>query len=217
MRKIKARYIWISVAVSFVVAVGLILGLTQMEGIWQNVGITLLAITFIYMTIAVQIASTKTFRYRAKNVKYPTIEYKLTNLELENVLRKNGYKPRITPYGAIYLKISGIYAYRVCLIKDFEKYFNQEEQKDEGPVNRALEKCKKFMGFEVFYTYDEDVLRKLPDFNIQGNNIYYSGFYLEEDTLKCLNYVEPNADFKEMYEELKADLMLEENTLSENA
>lgn len=216
MRNIKARYIWISVAVSFVIAIGLILGLTQMDGVWQNVGITLLAITFIYMTIAIQIASTKTFRYKAKNVKYPTIDYRLKDKELEELLKKKGYKPRVTPFGAIYLKISGTYAYRVCLIRDFEKYFNQEENQQEGPANRALEKCKKFMGFEIFYSYDEDVLRKLPDFSLQGNNIYYSGFYLEDSILKCLNYVEPNEAFAKMYQQLKEDLELED-ALGEDA
>lgn len=99
MRNIKARYIWISVAISFLIAVGLIIGVTFTDGVWTNVVIVLIAIVFIYMTLAIQIASTKTFRYKAKKINYPTIEYPFVAEDIDASLKKKGYKPRVTPYG----------------------------------------------------------------------------------------------------------------------
>ncbi len=209
MRNIKARYIWISVAVCFVLACVLIFAVTKTTGVWTNVVIVLIAMVFIYMTVAIQVASTKTFRYKAKPIKYPTIEYRIENLDFDVVLKRNGYKPRYTPFGAIYLKIVDINAYRVSVINNFEKYFNQEENNEQAPANPELAKCQKFIGVEIFTAYDEDVLRKLPDFSLQGKNIYYCGFYLEENKIVSLNYIEPNETFAELYSNIKADLQVQ--------
>ena len=43
-------------------------------------------------------------------------------------------------------------------------------------------------GFEIFLDYDEEVLSKLVDFNIQGDNLYYGGFYLEDNKLIYVLY-----------------------------
>ena len=208
MRKIKVRYLWISVAISFVVAIGLILGVTQTSGNWTTFMIVLIAADFIYMTVAIQVASTRTFRYKAKPRKYPTIQYNISSVDLDSILKKKGYKSRNTQFGSIYLKVSGINAYRVSLIKDYDKYFNQEETQENIPVNKDLEKCKKFIGFEIFYTYDDDTLVKMPDFCIQGDYIYYSGFYINEGLLSCPNYIKPSEEFIPLYEQLKEDLEL---------
>nr|MDE6660930.1 hypothetical protein [Anaeroplasmataceae bacterium] len=181
MRNIKARYLWISVGVSFLMAVGLILGVTQTTGVWTKVFIVLIAIVFIYMTIAIQIASVKSFRYKPKPKNYPTISYEYPTLDMDENLKKKGYKPRVTPYGISYLKVEGTNAYKIVLVRNCEKYFNQEDnQENTASPNKSLEKCKKFIGFEIFYDYDEDTLRKLPDFNLQGNNVYYSGLYIQD-------------------------------------
>lgn len=211
MRNIKTRYIWISVAISFIIACGLIFAVTQTSGTMTNVVIVLIAIVFIYMTIAIQIASTKTFRYRAKPIKYPTIEYEFNSDDLDSKLKKSGYKPRVTSYGVSYLRVSGTNAYKIVLIKNCEKYFNQEDNNSSNHSSeKSLEKCKRFIGFEVFFDYDEDTLKKLPDFNLQGDNIYYSGLYIKDNILICPNYIEPNKDFVELYAKMKEDLNLNE-------
>ncbi|MDE6414025.1 MAG: hypothetical protein K2K48_01295 [Anaeroplasmataceae bacterium] len=209
MKNIKARYIWISVAVSFLIAIGLIIGVTQTKGAWTQVFIVLIAIVFIYMTIAIQMASVKSFRYKPKPKNYPTMSYQYPTLDMDENLKKKGYKPRVTPYGVSYLKVDGTNAFKIVLVRNCEKYFNQEEEKEnKSSPNRSLEKCKKFIGFEIFYDYDEDTLRKLPDFNLQGNNVYYSGLYVEEHKITCPNYIEPTEDFSELYETMKDDLKL---------
>lgn len=215
MRKIKTRYIWISVLIAFLIAVGLIVAVTFTEGAWTQVVIVLIAATFIYMTIAIQIASTKTFRYKPKPKNYPHKTYLMDTLNLDEPLKKLGYKPRVAPYGISYLKIQGTDAFKVVLIRNCEKYFNPEKEETPSNGNKSLEKCKRFIGIEVFYQYDEDTLRKLPDFSLQGNNIYYSGLYVEENKLICPNYIEPNDTFSELYQNIKLDLGLREDIPSE--
>lgn len=207
MRKIKTRTIWISVAVSFVLAIGLILAVTQTKGAWTNVIIVLLAIDFIYMTIAIQIASTRTFRYRSKAMKYPTKAFVFSKEEIDLKLKKKGYKLRNTPFGQSYLLVDKEAAFKVVLVRNCEKYFGQEEQDAPKSANKDLEKCKKFIGFEIFLDYDEDTLRKLPDFCIQGQNVFYAGFYYDEEQkqLICPNYMEPSEQFNEMYAKIQED------------
>ncbi len=211
MRNIKTRYLWISVAISFLIAVGLIIGVTFTKGAWTQVCIVLIAIVFIYMTITIQIASVKSFRYKPKPKNYPTKSYLYPTEDMDENLKKKGYKPRVTPYGISYLKVDKTNAYKIVLVRNCEKYFNQDEdQNNTTSPNKSLEKCKKFIGFEIFYDYDEDALRKLPDFNLQGNNVYYSGLYIEDNKITCPNYIEPTEDFSELYETIKNDLMLKE-------
>ena len=71
---------------------------------------------------------------------------------------------------------------------------------------KGLDKCKRFIGFEIFVDYDEEALSKLVDFNIQGNNIYYGGLYKEGNKLICPNYVEPSELFNDLYNTILTDL-----------
>lgn len=214
MRNIKTRTIWISVVISALVAVGLIIGVTQTSGVWTNVVIVLLAITFIYMTIAVQIASTKTFRYRAKAVQYPTKKYTVDKESIDLTLKNKGYKPRNTVYGQSYLKIEDENAYKIVVVRNCEKYFSQPSEPDEkkSPNEKALEKCKRFIGLELFFDIDENALKKLPDFCLQGQNVYYAGYaYQEEEhTLLCPNYVEPSETFAPLLTQIHQDAKIEE-------
>lgn len=214
MRNIKARYLWISVGICFLIAAGLIVGVTFTHGAWTQVCIVLIAVVFIYMTIAIQMASVKTFKYKPKPKNYLTKSYLYPTLDMDENLKKIGYKPRVTPYGISYLKVDKTNAYKIVLVRNCEKYFNQEEQNDTSSPNKSLEKCKKFIGFEIFYDYDEDTLRKLPDFNLQGSNVYYSGLYIEDNKITCPNYIEPTEDFSELYEVIKSDLMLKDVEIS---
>lgn len=210
MRNIKARYLWISVGISFFVAVGLIIGVTYTSGVWTKVCIGLIAAVFIYMTIAIQLASVKSFRYKAKPKKYPTIKYNSSKEDFDLLLKKNGYKPRVAPYGMSYLKIDGESAYKVVLIRNYEKYFNPDPEQENTAPNKSLEKCKKFIGCELFYEYDEETLKKLPDFNFAGDKIYYFSLYKENDQYICPNYIEPTPDFESLYQQIRQDLTLEE-------
>lgn len=208
MRNIKARYLWISVGISFFIAVGLIIGVTFTSGVWTKVCIGLIAAVFIYMTIAIQMASVKSFRYKAKPKQYPQMKYKALEEDFDALLKKNGYKPRVAPYGMSYLKIEGTNAYKVVLIRNYEKYFNPDQDQESTSPNKALEKCKKFIGCELFYEYDEETLKKLPDFNFAGDKIYYFSLYKENNLYICPNYIEPKEEFQELYTQIKKNLTL---------
>lgn len=208
LMKIKTRYLWISIAVCFLMAVGLIIGVTFLEEPWTTVVVVILAIIFIYMTIAIQVASTRTFRYKQKKRVYPTKEYNIKDNDIENIIKNKGYKKRDVPYGISYIKVVGVNAYKIVLIKDKEKYFEpNDESKIEG--DKSLDKCKRFIGFEIFIDYDEEVMSKLVDFNIQGNNIYYGGFYLNDNVLYCPNFNEPSEIFNDLYYQMLSDLDIE--------
>lgn len=203
--KIKTRYLWISIAVCFLTAIGLIIGVTHLKAPWTTVVIVILAIIFIYMTIAIQVVSTRTFRYKPKKVNYETKEFVLANTDIEQVIKSKGYKKREVPYGLSFIKVIGVNAYKIVLIKNKVEYFKPNDESN-LPTEKSLEKCKRFIGFEIFLDYDEEVLSKLVDFNIQGDNLYYGGFYLQDNKLNCPNYIEPNEYFNDLYNTILTDL-----------
>ncbi len=210
MRNIKTKYLWISVVISFLIAGGLIFAVTQTEGVWTNVVIVLIAVVFIYTTIAIQIAATKSFRYKPKPKHYTQKKFVIHPTQLDDLLKGKGYKPRVTPYGISYLKVDVPNAYKVVLIKDALKYFQPEETTSSTKTEKNLEKCQKFIGCEIFLDVNEDVLKKLPDFNIQGDKIYYAGYYVEEQRMICPNFLEPLEPFIDLYQTILNDLEISE-------
>jgi hypothetical protein len=217
MKNIKLKYVWLSIILAFILSCVLVYLCSITEGMLLTVMIVLLVITFIYMTIAVQYAGAKTFKYKPKKIIYPTISYECELNDIETTLKKCGFKERKVPYGLSYLKIKNKIAYKVVLVKEENKYFNQEEETQEVPVNKELEKCEKFMGFEIFIDISQENLYRLPDFSIQGKNVYYTAYYISnENELTCLNYVEANEDYKEAYNNLINDLKFKEINQEDN-
>lgn len=217
MKEIKLKYVWLSVVIAFILSCVFIYLCSIAEGALLTITIALLVITFIYMTIAVQYAGAKSFKYKPKKIIYPTINYECEVDNLEETLKKAGFKERNAPYGLSYLKTKNRVAYKVVLVKDEDKYFNQEEDNQEAPVNKELEKCTKFIGFEIFINISEENLYRLPDFSIQGKNVYYTAYYVSnKKELTCLNYLEPNADYNEAYNNLIKELKFNEIKLEEN-
>ena len=204
--KIKTKYLWISIAVCFLLAVGLIIGVTFLKDPWTTVVIVILAIVFIYMTIAIQVVSTRTFKYKPKKQNYLVKEYVLNDENIDKVIKSKGYKARNVANGVSDIKIVGTNAYKIVVIKDNEKYFEPVEENDNAKAEKGLDKCKRFIGFEIFVDYDEEALSKLVDFNIQGNNIYYGGLYKDGNKLICPNYVEPSELFNDLYNTILTDL-----------
>lgn len=207
MKNIKLKYVWLSVILAFILSCVFVYLCSIADGALLTFVIVLLVITFIYMTVAVQYAGAKTFKYKPKKIEYPTISYECDLNDIETTLKKSGFKERKVPYGLSYLKIKNKIAYKVVLVKEEDKYFNQEEINEEVSVNKELEKCEKFIGFEMFLNISQENLYRLPDFSIQGKNIYYTAYYISNDNeLTCLNYIEANESYKEAYNNLINDL-----------
>ena len=204
--KIKTKHLWISVLICFLLAVALIIGVTFLQEPWTTVVIVILAIVFIYMTVAIQVASTRSFKYKPKKQNYITKEFTLKSDDIAKTIKNNGYKARTVSYGVSYIKIDKANAYKIVIINDKEKYFEPVEEENNTKPEKGLDKCKRFIGFEIFVDYDEEALSKLVEFNIQGNNIYYGGFYIKDNKLICPNFIEPNEYFNDLYNTILTDL-----------
>lgn len=211
MKKISTKALWISVAIAFVLAIVLIVLCSYANDKWNKVIIVLLAIDFIYLTLAIQAASFKTFKYKAKKIVYDQKDYTGKYDNIYNLLKSKGYKQRKANYGYSFLKIEGATAYKCVLVDDYNAYFNQPESGEYNKPNKDLEKCKVFVGVELFKEIDETNLEKLTDFSFQGNRIYYTCLlYQENDSFKCLNYVEATSEFKQAFDQLLDDIDIKE-------
>ena len=94
LKNIKARYVWLLVAILLGGAVGLIFAIMNTnEGVNRALTIVLV-IDFIIITFLVQFATFKTFNNRKKKkMVYPTKEYTLSG-DIKNNLETNKFKYR---------------------------------------------------------------------------------------------------------------------------
>lgn len=211
MKKIRARYIWIAAGILLLIAVGLIIAVQYADGILNTICLVSLIISFILITILIQFASIKSFSGK-RIIKYVEKEYKLLTDDIENNLIKNGYKMSKRSFGKSYLLIKNKKAYKVSFIDSSESYFSNEE--DDYEPNKELDKCRSFIGIEIFNQIDEANYEKLKEFTIQTKNVYYTALIkMENNNYKCLNYDEPDENHKEAYEKLFNDICLEQNTV----
>lgn len=210
MRKLSKKTLWIILTLAFILAIALVFLCTIAEGAWLYVILVLLAIDFIFLTIGVQAASFQTFKYNPKKRKFDTLDYNGDYYNLRNLLKQNKYKERKTLYGYSFIKVDKEFALKCVLVDNFNEYFNQLDEVDENNTsNNDLDKCSKFVGIEIFKEIDEINIDKLPDFSLQGKNIYYTALLNQDNNLlKCLNFIEPNDEFKAGYEKLIDDLKI---------
>lgn len=215
MKNIKARTLWIIVAVLFVIVIGLIFLCPNTDGALNTIIIIGIAISFLAITFLVQAASFKSFKPKQKAQNYIVKEY-IYDGNIETLLMKKGYEKRNKTYGKSYLKIDGNYAYKVVLVENIENYF-KEDPNDVGEPNPKLDSCEKLIGIEIFLEIDEASIRKIPDFSFQGKNVYYTALVKQDnDRYVCMNYLEPNDDNIKIYEELFQDLELKEIIMEDN-
>ena len=131
LKNIKARYIWITIGVVFLITIGLILGITFADSTWKMPLIIALTICFLFLTFAVQIASSKTFQYKRK-IKYPKKLYTSKVSSFEEKLESLKYEKRITNYGLSYLKIQNENAYKVVELSEIIDNINLSGIKEEN-------------------------------------------------------------------------------------
>ena len=104
MKNIKARYIWIAAGVLLLIAIGLIIAVQYTKDVLNTICLVSLIICFILITILIQFASFKSFSAK-RNIKYEEKEYKLTTIDIEEDLKKKGYKMSNRSFGRSYLLI----------------------------------------------------------------------------------------------------------------
>lgn len=209
MKKISAKVLWIIVAVMFLIAIGIIIAIPNVVKPYNNILTVILIIIFLLLTLLIQFATYKSFNGRRK-IKYKTIEFKTDNEDFESTLLKNEYKKEIRKYGTSFLKIKDKKAYKVTLVDDCDKYFDFDENDNNQKPNKELDKCKTFMGIEIFFNVTEEALKKIPDFTIQADKIYYTALVKTEDgNFRCLNYEKPSNTHNEQFDNIMHDLALE--------
>ena len=203
MRNIKARYLWITSLVLFLAGVGLIFACIYTSGGLNRVMVVIMAIDFVLLTFTIQFATTKSMRFKPKKANYITKEFKNTN-KLSKVLDEKGFEKRTRSYGDSYLLVNNKNAYKVVLVSDPLTYFNNDEYNEEvKKENTELDACNVFIGVEIFLSTNSDLISKLPDFTLEGGRIYYTALeYKGNDNYLCHNYVEPNKDHIEAFNNL---------------
>lgn len=200
LNKLSAKVIWIINAVLVLAGVGLIIWTANSTGTLTTVLLVFTGIDFFVLTMMIQVASFKTFKFKPKKVNYPTKDYNCDE-NLFDVIRGASFKERKLSYGSSFLKIDGKKAYKVVLVDNDEAYYAPSES-DNYESDKRLDKCTSFVAFEIFLNPCDTTFTKLPDYSIQGENVYYTAFGKKDDKFTCFNFIEPNEKYGESYKYL---------------
>lgn len=215
-KNIKARTLWIATAVVFVITIGLIVLLTQVDREYNTVIVVFMIIGFVLMTFLIQAASYKSFKFKAKKTPVVEKEYQ-TDLDIISVLRKNKYKERDKSFGVSFLKVSKPNAFKVSIVTDIHAYYEPQES-DNQKSDKELDACDRMIGIEIFENYNPEDLEKFRDYSLQGKNIYYTCLYRSDDNKYiCPNYLAPDENHKRNYDALFEELGLKEIVLEEES
>lgn len=175
---------------SFVILVGLIcLYIFKLNEKWVMV---LIMIMSVVSMVSLNSMISKLIVFKPRKINYPKGYYEGQNYTmLEAKLNKAGFKMTSKAYGSGFIKIEGKTAYKVILIENDERYFNQGESNEKA--TKGIDKCEEFIGFELFLKPTDDSLKRLPDFSFSGDNVFYTGFYydLENNLLVEANKIDP--------------------------
>lgn len=210
MRNLSKKITLILIFVFLILGILFIYLTTKVDENLSKVFLVITIIDFILLTFSIQSLGFKSFK--PKKINYPQKDYKsqFEYNQLDNVLIKNGFQRDERIYGNSYLYINDKTAIKVTLIDDFNSYFNNENNRDNG-ANKSLEKCNKFVGLEIFKEVDEVNLDKIPLFTIQGKNVYFTALLYQDNKLfKCLNYELPQEDFIDAYNKVFEILKMDE-------
>lgn len=209
LKNVKARTLWIITGVIFLIVVGLIVLLTQVDKQFRTVIVVFMIIGFVLLTFLVQAASYKSFKFKPKEV--PTIEKEyLIDEDIISILRKNKYKERDKSFGISFLKVSKPNAFKVSIVTDINNYYNPQDT-DDQKSDKELDACDRMIGIEIFENYNEEDLKKFKDYSLQAKNIYYTCLYrVSNNKYVCPNYLAPDENHQRNYEALFKELGLKE-------
>lgn len=204
----KKQSIFITVILFVLLVVSMLLYIFKLSEQWLMIIIMILSVCSM---ISLNGMITKLVVFKPKKIKYPKCYYKPLNYtQLEAKILKNGFKMTSKNYGASFIKIEDKTAFKIILIENDERYFNQEDSNKDKPT-KGIEKCNEFVGFEFFLDPIDSTLNKLPDFSFTGDNIFYTAFYLDKQNNKLVecNKIDPKLHLNS-YLKLKEYLSLEE-------
>lgn len=208
-KPIKKWKLWLTFGITAVIAIGLIIGNLYVEN--RTIITVFLVIDFLIMTFALQSAIMATFKFKPKPKKYKTATYPFDITNLDDHFQKLGYTKKSSDFGFGYIKVVGKTAYKLTFIDNVDEYLKPVDENAEAKKKESfpgLSKCTKFVGFELFLQVNDKVLERLPDYSFQGKNIYYEGFYFnqEDSVLVETNIIDINPEFVNAVQNLKKDL-----------
>lgn len=212
MKKLSIKVIWLLILILFLIAVGLLFLLPHTNDPLTKILIVIVVVIFILITILIQLAAFRSFSTK-RLIKYKEMEYSAKDIDLDQRLTELKYIKTNKSYGASYLLIKDKKAYKISIINDSYKYFDEskEENNSSNVSNKKLDECKTFTGIEIFNEIDEKNLNKLADFTIQTKNVFYMALVkLENNNYKCLNYENIKEEHKDSYNNILKDLQIEE-------
>jgi len=191
MLNFKARTYWLISLILFILTIGFVILCIYSPTGSNTVFIVLMTIDLILMTFAIQIAIQKSIKYKPKPITYIEKKYE-SSIDFDEALKENGFELRNRHIGRSYIKIENKNAYKVVIINDSDKYFdNVEEEKDEKLASK-LDNCNSFTGLEIFINPNDEIKEKIVDFSIQGGRVYYTAIMKNNtDEYICKNYIEP--------------------------
>lgn len=203
---------WIIIALLLALAVADIIVLNYTDGPINKILIVLLVILLILLTILVQVAGYKSAIGKKKLVNYPTKSF-TTDCDFVKKLESLKFDKRQEEYGLNYINVIDKVAYKFVFINDSNLYFNQEP--NDGPANKKLEKAVKFVAIEIFLQASLDDKIKIQDFSFQSDKVYYTAMVYEDGKYNILNYLEANEQLKEEFNNALNILELKEEQKSE--
>lgn len=206
----RARVYWLISLILFLLGIGFVILCIYAPNGSNNVFIILMTIDLILLTFAIQIAIQKSIKYRPKPIQYT--EKVFNSSDFDELLKENGFILRNRYSGRSYLKIEDLNAYKVSIITDSDKYFENvpEPENNDKKLEEKLDRCNKFTGLEIFINPNDTVKEKIVDFSIQGEKIYYFAIMKDGSNYICKNYIDPNLDHKDNVKHLLDILKLEE-------
>lgn len=151
----------------------------------QNTTSTVMIFIFSIMTMfSLQslISSLMNRKFRKKKYTQKEISFRKANeFDLEN----KGYKKHNIKAGTVYIKIDKNVCYKVVFIKNIVNYYqnNKEDAEETKSKTKGIENCDIFVGFEIFYEYDEKLLNNIGDFSYASEKLIYEGFYFKDPNI----------------------------------
>lgn len=206
----KPLVLWSIVAATLIIGILLIVWVNNARD--SYLPLVLIVIDFITLSIAIQSATMVTFKFKAKPRKHSDVVYPLNDfLLLEKNLLDNGYFRRPLTFGAMYNKKVGSILFKVLLVQDCDKYFNNDKTEDVSSKNENFKNITGLIGFEIFLDPSLDVRTKLIDFAFQSDKVFYQGFFYDSTVLELteVNYQKANPIFAESYQKILNDLKLQ--------
>lgn len=162
---------------------------------------------FVLLMISSTFTSTliqRRVQKRIENKKKGILYTVLHEVEFNNPLKRIK-----TNYGKVDLFLEDKCLYSLITVRDVEAFFSEDQQQVKFNVDQK--KYDKLVQFYIFNVKDSSLFRKISILNYQAKNFYVGSFILDDINKEIYqtDYIEPNDEYKGLYENFIKLLSLE--------